>query len=124
MVITSDVLDKGTLEGLGLAQTMDLFNPKDAEMENILRNLGFLPKAEGKEGTDDDEYRMFDPQTGERKPGKQCPYKDMTELTFSITEFMPLLSMLGVSDSTFELSITDNSSASTKGSMRIIVKEN
>ena len=124
VVITSDVLDKGTLEGLGLAQTMDLFNPKDAEMENILRNLGFLPKAEGKEGTDDDEYRMFDPQTGERKPGKQCPYKDMTELTFSITEFMPLLSMLGVSDSTFELSITDNSSASTKGSMRIIVKEN
>lgn len=122
VVITSDKLSKETLEEIGLSQTMDLFNPKDAEMENILRNLGFLPKAEGKQGTDDDEYRMFDPQTGERRPGKECPYKDMTELTFSITEFMPLLSMLGQSDSTFELAISDNSSATTKGSMRIIVK--
>lgn len=103
VTIDSDVLTPEELGGFGLATEMDLFNPASAEMETRLRAFGFLPIdtanfAEGmatdKMAAGDDQYRVFDPVTGERKEGVVSPLQGKNSLNFSVTEFLTLLSAL------------------------------
>ena len=62
-----------------------------AKMETGLRNLGFLPVEPGKAAKDDDNYRIFDPATKNRKEGKDSPLYMQHNVEFSITKFTGLL---------------------------------
>ncbi len=78
MTINSEVLTPEELEGITLAQTMDLINPGDCEAGLVW--LGF-PVGDAVKG--------------------------QTELTFDISSFMPELLALGSGDSDFVLNVTD-----------------
>lgn len=118
--IISETLNESELSGFGLAPNMDLMEPATAIMETRLRAFGFLPiegidpnTASESEVTaaaaEDDNYRIFDPATGERKAGAVSPLMNKTSLTFEITKFMPLLEMLGSGEHTFILTAIDES---------------
>lgn len=103
VTIDSDVLTAEELGNFSLAAEMDLFNPASATMETRLRAFGFLPidKTAFAAGmpmeqmaAGDDQYRLFDPATGERKAGAVSPLKGMQSLSFNISEFLSLLSAL------------------------------
>lgn len=80
--ISGDVLSAQDLEGLGLAQEMNLINPATEEMNGMLLNLGFK--------TRDD-------------------VKDAHDLTFDISQFMPMLTALGIpGNCDFELTVKDS----------------
>ncbi|MBR5850365.1 MAG: DUF4493 domain-containing protein [Alistipes sp.] len=103
VTIDSDVLTAEELGGFSLAAEMDLFNPASALMETRLRAFGFLPIdadafAAGMSVVDmaagDDQYRVFDPATGERKAGAVSPLQGQLSVSFSVSEFLSLLSAL------------------------------
>lgn len=107
--IDSDILTPEELGTLGLAAQMDLFNPATALMENTLRSFGFLPidTAAFPEGTSvadmakgDDQYRVFDPETGQRKEDKVSPLYGQTSVNFNITSFLSMLGGLENPDNT------------------------
>ncbi len=78
--INSDVLSQSELQGMNLDTEMDLINPATDLMSAALADLGF-PVEDDVEGA--------------------------TELTLNITEFMPLLALLGVGETTFDLEVSD-----------------
>lgn len=135
--IISDILTPEELGGLGLATEMDLFNPATAVMETRLRAFRFLPVdttafPEGTKQEDmaagDDKYRLFDPATGERKAGVESPLKGQTSVTFTVTDFLPLLAALENIDNaqykstnSFVLTASDEEGTTTS-SMTINVK--
>ncbi len=80
--IAGDVLSADDLNGLGLAQEMDLINPETEEMNGMLLNLGFKTKDD---------------------------VKDAHDLTFDISQFMPMLAALGIpGNCDFELTVKDS----------------
>lgn len=138
--IDSDILTPSELGVLGLAQTMDLFNPTDATMESMLRELGFLPinTTEFEDGMSTqemangyDSYRIFypadykDPDTGEtsslagQRTNNTSPLLGSKTQHFDITSFMGMLRALGNSTSTFTLTATDES-GTNNGKMTIV----
>ena len=76
--ITSDRLTPSELQGLGLSSYMDLVNP--GEFKGPLEQLQF--------------------PTGDNVAGQKM-------LEFDISQFMPLLDLLGPGDSDFTLTVTD-----------------
>ncbi len=69
------------LSGSNLSSNMDLVNPASEEMEANLKALGF--------------------PTGDDVEGE-------TELSFDISQFMPMLASLGNGETDFVLTLTDN----------------
>lgn len=88
--IDSDMLDADTLEDVELSPDLDLINP--GEFEGKLNNLGF--------------------DTGDNVKGA-------TEKTFDITQFVPLLMMLGPGNHKFNLTVTD-SNGTTRGTVYLV----
>ena len=118
--IISETLNETELAGFALAPEMNLMEPATAIMETRLRAFGFLPIVgiDSATATEDelaaaaaldDKYRIFNPETGEKKEGAVSPLMNQTALTFDITKFMPLLEMLGSGAHTFVLTATDAS---------------
>lgn len=104
--IISPLLDAEELGKYGLAQEMDVLEPASAVMETRLRAFGFLPienfDPAGKSDAEvsaaaelADNYRIYDPATGERIEGRVSPLKNKMALDFEISKFLPLLKMLG-----------------------------
>lgn len=104
--IISPLLDADELGKYGLAQEMDVLVPASAVMETRLRAFGFLPienfdpagksDAEVSSAAESaDNYRIYDPATGERIEGRVSPLKNKLTLDFEISKFLPLLKMLG-----------------------------
>ncbi len=79
--IDSEVLTEADLQSMNLDTQMDLINPATDKMSDALVELGF-PVEDDIEGA--------------------------TELVLDITEFMPMLAMLGEGATTFELVIKDD----------------
>lgn len=112
--IESDVLTESELATFQLALIMDIFNPATALMETRLRAFGFLPienfdrtgKSQSEVATaaaKDDNYRIFDPTTGERKVdinGELVVSKLYMEknISFDVSEFLALLADLECED--------------------------
>lgn len=112
--IESDVLTESELDTFSLALIMDIFNPATALMETRLRAFGFLPiedfdrtgKSQSEVATaaaKDDDYRIFDPATGERKvdsEGKPVVSElyMKTNISFDVSEFLALLADLECED--------------------------
>lgn len=84
IVIESSTLTPETLEGVGLTDKLDLINP--GEFEESLNNLGF--------------------PTGTNVEGK-------TEVSFDISQFVPLLGMLGSGEHKFHLTVSDEDGTTT-----------
>ena len=109
--IISESLNADELSKYQLAPEMNILMPTDAMMETRLRAFGFLPienfdrtgKTNGEcaeAAEKSDNYRIFDPETGEKIEGRVSPllgagYEE--PLKFSISDFLPLLKMLGTS---------------------------
>ena len=104
--IISPLLDADELGKYGLAQEMDVLVPASAVMETRLRAFGFLPienfDPAGKSDAEvsaaaeaADNYRIYDPATGERIAGRVSPLMNKLTLDFEISKFLPLLKMLG-----------------------------
>ena len=83
--INSTTLTPEELQGLGLSTHMDLVNP--GSFEGPLTNLGF--------------------PTGSAVAGKKS-------LTFDISSFMPMLTVLGPGNSDFKLTVIDASGSGSK----------
>lgn len=135
VIIRSEMLNDDELKGLDLASEMDVFNPATAAMESGLRSLGFLPiEAEIREGESRDSYayaddnlRIFDPATGERKPGAVSPLMNAKEVVFDITEFTGLLYVLyessgATGDCIFELTAIDQEGNETTKSLKFRIE--
>lgn len=81
--INSGTLTPDELEGVGLAQHLDLVNP--GSLDEALEGLGFPINVGGKH-----------------------------DVTFNITDFMPMLSILGPADHEFVLTVTDANGTTVK----------
>ncbi len=92
--IISETLTPSELQGLGLATHMDLVNP--GEYKTPLENLQF--------------------PTGEDVAGQK-------NLEFDISQFMPLLKILGPGDSDFKLTVTDAGGVTVKTIMLNVPQE-
>ncbi|MBR6672175.1 MAG: DUF4493 domain-containing protein, partial [Alistipes sp.] len=118
--IVSDKLDAKQLASVGLANEMNIFEPQNAKMETNLRSLGFLPifgynpedddadkSLRTSMAAQDDENRVWfvnpDDEGNDVKTGNTSPLKGKKEITFTISEFIPLLALLGESESTFTI---------------------
>ncbi len=98
--IDSDILTSGELAGVGLSSTFSLVTPPSETMAGSLNNLGF--------------------PTGGDVLGK-------TELTFSITSFMPILAGVGGSTggyANFTLTVTDNGGVTVSETIKLIMTSN
>lgn len=98
--IESDVPDKDTLEGVGLAKEFDLCDPTNTvngDLTETLKSFGFPVGAE---------------------------VIDQTDLEFNISQFMPLLCLLGEGTHTFNLIVTDNSGHTVKAAFTFITLAN
>lgn len=137
VVIESDALTPDELAGVGLAAEMDILNPESASIETNLRAFGFIPFTEkaknasiadendrkAANATDDDEYRIWDPVTNTKKDGAVSPYYLNKTIEFSISEFMPMLQMLGSCTSKFTIYAKDAESGENEipSSLTIII---
>ncbi len=135
VVIDSDALTPDELAGVGLAAEMDILNPESASIETNLRAFGFIPFTEKEKNasiadendrkaanaTDDDEYRIWDPVTNTKKNGAASPYYLDKSIEFSISEFMPMLQMLGSCTSKFTLYAKDAESGENEISSSLTV---
>lgn len=137
VVIESDALTPDELAGVGLAAEMDILNPESASIETNLRAFGFIPFTEkaknasiadendrkAANATDDDEYRIWDPVTNTKKNGAVSPYYLDKTIEFSISEFMPMLQMLGSCTSKFTIYAKDAESGENEipSSLTIII---
>ena len=92
--IDSETLTPSELQGLGLATHMDLVNP--GEYKTPLENLQF--------------------PTGDAVAGQKM-------LEFDISQFMPLLKILGPGDSDFKLTVTDAGGVTVKTIMLNVPQE-
>ncbi|MFR9555847.1 MAG: DUF4493 domain-containing protein [Rikenellaceae bacterium] len=92
MTINSDVLTPDELEGISLAQTMDLITPGDCEAGLVF--LGF-PVGDDVKG--------------------------QTEMVFDISDFMPQLLALGSGSSDFVLNVTD-AGGTTTATLHIMIE--
>lgn len=114
-------LPAADLPSMGLASFMDIFEPANAMMETRLRAFGFLPIENFDPATmdrttkaaEDDNYRIYDPATGERKAGAVSPLYMKQEVSFDISEFLGLLSGFPGTH-TFVLKATDESGENTQ----------
>lgn len=127
--IDSDVLMKEIKElAMPLDAEMDLFNPATPEQETQLRNLRFLPVEHESGDIDadakmDDNYRIWDPVTGQRKPGAVSPFANKKSVEFPLTDFMGLLFMFE-GEHTFILYPEDASGKNSKdGGLTLSVPE-
>lgn len=109
------------LPSMGLAQQMNIFEPANAKMETNLRAFGFLPIENFDPATmdrnemaaKDDNYRIYDPTTGERKEGAVSPLYMKQEVSFEISDFLTLLAGFPGTHS-FVLKATDESGENTQ----------
>ncbi|MBR2398751.1 MAG: DUF4493 domain-containing protein, partial [Alistipes sp.] len=138
--IVSDKLDAKQLASVGLANEMNIFEPQNAKMETNLRSLGFLPifgynpedddadkSLRTSMAAQDDENRVWfvnpDDEGNDVKTGNTSPLKGKKEITFTISEFIPLLALLGESESTFTITATDNNGGVSTSDMIITIKK-
>lgn len=84
ILIDSTTLTADELDGVGLSANLDLINPGD--FEEALNNLGF--------------------PTGDNVKGQ-------TSIDFDISQFIPLLNMLGSGEHTFKLTVSDANGTAT-----------
>lgn len=120
VLINSDKLTPEELSNVGLSSDMNIIQPQTPEMETNLRGFGFLPiygynpeedNAEKTKRTQmamkDDQYRVWYVRNSINDTavptGNISPLMNETSITFDITEFIPLLSLLGNSSSEFTL---------------------
>ena len=89
-IISEEVLTPEVLDAVGLAPELDLVSPGD--YKEPLERLGF--------------------PTGEKVVGQ-------TSVSFDISDFMPLIPLLGTGDSDFRLTVTDNEGQTTVASIMV-----
>ena len=89
-IISEEVLTPEVLDAVGLAPELDLVSPGD--YKEPLEGLGF--------------------PTGEKVVGQ-------TSVSFDISDFMPLIPLLGTGDSDFRLTVTDNEGQTTVASIMV-----
>lgn len=97
--IESDLLTDAELSGVGLSSHFSLVEPGSSEMAESLNGLGFP--------TGDD-------------------VKNKTELTFDITSFMPLLTLISGDSpcyANFQLAVTDNNGNTTTKVLKLLMNQ-
>ncbi|MFR9647485.1 MAG: DUF4493 domain-containing protein [Rikenellaceae bacterium] len=90
--IDSEALTEADLTSLNLDTSMDLVSPATEDMASGLKTLGFLVKDD---------------------------IRDQTSVQIDITQFMPILSLLGEGYSDFKLTVIDNNGSSASKTLML-----